>query len=355
MSPSAKVLLISPWNCGFRRLHQKIRRRIDCWCCDGYSKQVRELSCSCDHSNVGPPEYRWLIIYDNAESVDLLLSYWPIASRGQVLITTRNHSFAFHPASGGLEINSWDAETGSKFLLLLLLTDITEQVTADDSKSVLELSNMLSGHALALSHMAGLIHSRAWSIYEFMELFREHPRKMHGVSGNSSIDALWDFTFRSLNTQSFDILRILCFMSPDSIPQVLFEVADRNQLPESLNFCSDPFVFSDTISKLFCLALVKKNKNTRTLSLHRLVQTSFKFFMTPEQRQKSFNNASLLVSLAYPRRDSDSAVLYQKWKRCAMCLPHILSLKNCFLEEKKANPEFRVLQTYVDMNNACQR
>lgn len=266
-------------------------------------------------------ECRWLIIYDNAESVDLLLSYWPIASCGQILITTRNHSFAFHPASGGLEITSWDVETGSKFLLHLLLTDIREQVSADDSKSVLELSNMLSGHALAISHMAGLIHSRAWSIPEFMELYKEHPRKMHGVSGNSSIDALWDFTFRSLDAQSFEILGILCFLSPDSVPQIFFEGADRDQLPKSLDFCSDPFVFSDTIGKLLNLALIKKDKNTRTLSLHRLVQTSFKFFMTPEQKRKSFNNASLLVSLAFPRRDSNSAVLYQKWKRCAMCLP----------------------------------
>ena len=300
-------------------------------------------------------ECRWLAIYDNAESMDLLLSYWPTASRGQVLITTRNHSFAFHPASGGLELTSWDAETGSKFLLHLLLTDITEQVSADETKSALELSDKLSGHALAISHMAGLIHSRAWSIHEFMELYKEHPRRMHGLSGNNSIDALWDFTFRSLDAQSSDILGVLCFLSPDSISQMLFENPGCEQLPEPLQFCADPFAFSDTISKLLTLALIKRDKTTRTLSLHRLVQTSFKFFMTLEQRQTSFNNASCLISLAFPRRDSNSAVLYQKWKRCALCLPHILSLKDCFLEEKAGNPNFRVQQTFVDMNNACQR
>lgn len=33
---------------------------------------------------------RWLIVYDNAEFADLIRDFWPLASRGQALITTRN-------------------------------------------------------------------------------------------------------------------------------------------------------------------------------------------------------------------------------------------------------------------------
>ena len=184
-------------------------------------------------------ECRWLIVYDNVESLDLLLKYWPAASRGQALITTRNHSFAFEPADGGLEIKTWDAETGSRFLLHLLSTDISVQLTDDEAKSAHELSQKLSGHALAISHMAGLIHRRAWSIAEFVEIYNQRPGKMYGISGNSSINALWDVAFKSLDPQSCAILGVLCFVAPDSVPQALFEPESAASLPKSLAFCSD--------------------------------------------------------------------------------------------------------------------
>lgn len=171
--------------------------------------------------------------------MDLLLKYWPAASRGQALITTRNHSFAFEPADGGLEVKTWDAETGSRFLLHLLSTDISAQLTDDEAKSAHELSQKLSGHALAISHMAGLIHRRAWSIAEFVEIYNQRPGKMYGISGNSSINALWDVAFKSLDPQSCAILGVLCFVAPDNIPQALFEPESAASLPKSLAFCSD--------------------------------------------------------------------------------------------------------------------
>jgi NB-ARC domain len=184
-------------------------------------------------------ECRWLIVYDNAEVVDLIRAHWPAASRGQALITTRNHSFAFEPADGGLEIKTWDTETGSRFLLHLLSTDIGTELKVNEATSAQELSKKLSGHALAISHMAGLIHRRAWSISEFMKIYNQHPSEMHGVSGNNSINALWDFAFKSLDPQSHAILGTMCFVAPDGIPQSLFEPECAADLPESLLFCSD--------------------------------------------------------------------------------------------------------------------
>jgi hypothetical protein len=63
----------------------------------------------------------------------------------------------------------------------------------------------------------------------------------------------------------------------------------------------------------------------------------------------------MLVSHAFPRRDSDVAQLYLMWDRCALYLQHVLNLKDCFREEKKSNPTFTALKTYCDLNNACQR
>ncbi|KAI1737183.1 hypothetical protein F4680DRAFT_460693 [Xylaria scruposa] len=298
---------------------------------------------------------RWLIVYDNAEDKDLIRDHWPIANRGQALITSRSNSFAFEPADGGLEITTWDTETGSRFLLHLLSTEIGTELRGDETASAHELSEKLSGHALAISHMAGLIHRRAWSISEFMKIYKQHPGELHGISGNRSINALWDLSFRSLDEHARSILGLLCFLAPDSIPQALFEPLDDSGLPDTLSFFTDTLAFSAAIENLLTLALIKRDKESRTFSLHRLVQMSFKYFLGSAKRQSSFNDATILVSQAFPRRDSNVAQLYLMWDKCSLYLQHVLSLKDCFREEMKTNSNFTVLPTYCDLNNACQR
>lgn len=180
---------------------------------------------------------RWLIVYDNAEDPKLLLPYWPAASHGQALITTRNRSLAFEPAGKGLEISSWDANTGAKFLIHLLSTNVGEEIRSADS--AYELSKKLSGHALAISHMAGLIHRQDLSIEEFMKVYTDN----HGVSDNASINAainaIWELSFRSLDDENSALLGVMCFLEPDKIPQDLFEPANAKGLPGSLSFCND--------------------------------------------------------------------------------------------------------------------
>ena len=135
-------------------------------------------------------------------------------SRGQAVITTRNHSFASKPADGGLEIKTWHAETGSRVLLRLLATDFSVQLTDEEANSAHGLLQKLNGHA-------------------------QRPGKLYGMSGNSLIIALWNFAYESLDPQSCAVLGVLCFVAPDSVPQTLFEPESAARLPNSLAFCSD--------------------------------------------------------------------------------------------------------------------
>jgi hypothetical protein len=176
-------------------------------------------------------------VYDNVEDSNIITSYWPGSSHGKAIITTRNHSLAFEPASIGLEVPSWDAQTGSNFLLFLLKESIGHDLETE-STSALALSERLSGHALALSHMAALIYEGEFSIQEFMKMYLKNPRRAHATN---ALSALWDFSFKSLDQQALNLLGVLCFLMPDGIPQDLFEVSDDKKYPKDLKFCSDEF------------------------------------------------------------------------------------------------------------------
>lgn len=119
--------------------------------------------------------------------------------------------------------------------------------------------------------------------------------------------------------------------------------------------CNHQLRLEEAIEALLVLSLIKKDQETSTFSLNNLDSTSFRKSLTLEQRKNAFNNATALVANAFPQRGSYDATLFAMWKKCAMYLPHVLRLKNCFREEHGADSSFIASPLYCDLNNMCQR
>ena len=182
---------------------------------------------------------QWLLIFDNAEDASLLLPYWPLASRGRILITTRNYGLTFEPAQQGIEVYTFTPLAGSELLFHLLSHDVAQQISSMETQSAYKLSEKLSGHALAISQMAGLIHQRSWSIEDFVAVYEEHPKRLHSTSSfGRSIDTVWQLSFESLGSEASALLGVLSFLVPDGVPQSLFEIQPE-LLPPGLKFCAD--------------------------------------------------------------------------------------------------------------------
>ena len=183
------------------------------------------------------------MIFDNSENVELLLKYWPVSNHGEALITTRNHTLAYEPAEMGYEVLPFDKESGSQFLLHLLSSEVATDISTQEAQSAYDLADRLSGHALAISQMAGLIHRRKWSIEEFLTVYDRNSQKLFGIPGYNSLDAVWKLSFESLDQDCIALLGVVSFISPDSIPQELFD-DDSIRLPDSLRFCKDEFMWA---------------------------------------------------------------------------------------------------------------
>ncbi|KAK1720838.1 Tetratricopeptide-like helical [Colletotrichum lupini] len=296
-------------------------------------------------------ECKWLIVYDNVESFDLLRANWPLpGSQGLALITTRNHSLAFDPASGGLEVPSWNTENSTKFLLHLLSGHISADLLANEAKSAYSLSERLSGHALAISNMSGLIQRRSWSISQLLDNYGSN------LNFKDGLEAVWKVSFQNLKPDSAALLAAFSYCAPDSIPHSLFELEEAEDLPDSLLWFLDVDRFEEAMEELLTLALVKRDRETQTYSIHRLIQTHFLRYMTPEDRQKSFIEASHLMENVFPKRpDGKTATMYNVWEQCQLWVQHVLQLKNCFRLERRRNPGFYACTKTCAMWAQCGR
>ena len=181
------------------------------------------------------------MIFDNVESSALLRVYWPLG-QGHSLVTTRDHALAFEPADSGLEVPTFSNQEGAGFFIHLLSRDIDSSAYNNDWTSATQLSSRLGGHPLAISQMAGLMHRRSWSIPECLEVYEKNMENVTAYrQPPGNLASLWRLPFESLNESASDLLATLCLLDPDAVPEELFVLNDKTNIPESLRFVQDEF------------------------------------------------------------------------------------------------------------------
>jgi hypothetical protein len=112
--------------------------------------------------------------------------------------------------------------------------------------------------------------------------------------------------------------------------------------------------FSAAIKPLIALALIKRNRDSKAYSIHRMVQTQYKYFMKDQERQKAFDDAVALVYKVYPQMDGRGQ-LYDHWAECNYYQQHVVNLADSFKEEHRAWKPFRATWKFCELVNQSQR
>lgn len=229
--------------------------------------------------------------------------------------------------------------------------------------------------------MCGLIHRRSWSISELVEVYDRSTDFKDGL------ETVWQLSFESLQPDSVALLSAFTFCAPDSIPQSLFEFDDQteNMTDDMLWYLdSERYValiypitrsYNPAVSytrwlilrislhtateELLALALIKRDRYERVFSIHRLIATQFRRFLSREARQRAFFEASILMYNVFPKRPKKAgparANLYNVWDTCQLWLQHVLQLKSYFMQERKRNPGFAACRETCETWVQCQR
>ena len=115
---------------------------------------------------------RWLLIFDNVEVWDHEVGYLPqdfYHSRGSIIVTAQISSFATK-VNHNLPLQTFGIENGSNMLLRYL----NRSNTTNDSERFMahEISGVVDGLPLALSHVAGLVAYSECTLSELLEIFK---------------------------------------------------------------------------------------------------------------------------------------------------------------------------------------
>jgi hypothetical protein len=224
----------------------------------------------------------WLLVFDNADDYALIRDYWPTAGHGAVLVATRStpnrqsvnfpNERNFHvetfgdgniPRRNGPDQEAGD-DTGAQFLLHMANR---RHVVDGEVEAARWCAAELGGHALALTHFAGLINRRRCTIQSFADSYQNrYPSTVKAAAWRrrskygSTLDTIWELSFNSLGSDALSMLVVLSLLSGDMITKELFEVSEPNNLPAILSFCDDDL---RCVQSLACLlTFLDKRLNT---------------------------------------------------------------------------------------------
>ena len=274
---------------------------------------------------------RWLLVFDNADDVDLFYGpaviagqqkqiheYIPRCEDGTTIITTRDKRVAYRLTDREDPITVPPMNISDAGALLRSKT-MTDQGHRDDLTRDSELLEILGNLPLAITQAAAFISENNITVAEYLDVFATNQSEAEGLlseemgdhrryseSGNSIMSTL-KLSFDQITKQkplAADLLSFMAFL-------------DRNGIPKSLlkrdNVRTVDFV--SALGALQAFSLIGVEEGGASFEMHRLVQLAMQRWLR-NSRVKWQNEVIKVLSERFPLGD------YSNWKECETLSPH---------------------------------
>ena len=239
----------------------------------------------------------WLLILDNADELALVPEFLPPILGGHLLLTTR--ASALGRLAQRIEVETLPAEQGALLLLrrasLLAHNATFEQAAVKDREMALQIAQEVGGLPLALDQAGAYLEETGCDLSGYLNLYRIHRQDLLQRRGKLPIDhpepvtTTWSLSFQQVeqaNTAAADLLRLCAFLGPDYIPEEFIVKGAPDLGPLLRATATDSLKLNEAIEKLREFSLVRRNPDTKTLSIHRLVQAVLKDSMSTDIQRR---------------------------------------------------------------------
>jgi hypothetical protein len=305
------------------------------------SKRSRDSGTEDTHPSM--EEYaKWLLIFDNADHPEILVEYWPVGGSGSVLVTSRNPLTKSHIyISDDFHLEGLQNTDAAALLRTLTDNNKTADIAASET-----LVQRLGGHPLALTQVAGIISQRDLTIQEFLDLHQWVQISITSSHGDGAMDEyrrilLNVWAFEDLEPATLSLLNLLAQMDPDGISESIFENYTGNS--DLSGYPIDKVSLEASRTKLLRSSFIRRDKDNKRITIHRLVQDATRARMSPETLSSVSSVLTVLLMAAWPTSDVPFGHETAKWKACSKVLPHIHQLRNLHeasrFEKEASRPE----------------
>lgn len=262
-----------------------------------------------------------MLIFDNADDVFIIQEYLSQWGNGSILITTRANAVGSLAAS--LEVETMGLIEGT--LLLLRRAQRSERASDEEINEAGNIVVALDHFPLALDQAGAYIEEAGLSFGGYLEVFQNRRKEVLARRGTQatnypdSVATTWSLSFQKVeqgNPAAAELLRLLAFLAPDTIPEELIRDGADHWNPPLQQAVANPFTFNKMLEDLLKFSLVKRLAEEHMLSIHRLVQAVQMDSMELDARRRWAERVVLAVNEIFPkespltRKDEEQLRLY---------------------------------------------
>ncbi len=229
----------------------------------------------------------WLLICDNVEDLRTLDSVLPMGKEGylgHIVLTTRMQALGTRAKKITLE--TMKVEEGATLVLRRakkLMEDMTLDMAAErDIEKAKDISTEMGGLPLALDQAGAYIEETMCDVGDYLDLYLIRRAELLARRGDEpsghplSVKATFSLAvdrIRQANPAAAELLTFCAHLYPDAIPEDLIMICLPELGPLLAPIAADPLQLRDALRELGKYSLLYRDTETKTLSMHRLVQS----------------------------------------------------------------------------------
>jgi len=314
------------------------RNAVLAWLCEPYKNSMNAAETK--ESDEIPEFANWLLILDNVEDFSLLRDYVPLDGNGSILITSRNPIAQHYLSSNaGIDLEPLDLEEADLFVQCLTYRSITDE----DRKGSSDLTKRLGGLPIAITHVAGIMNSKDLTFAECLKAYEEeavinatNELNLAQTAGyEHKLTTVW--ALENLSGTALRLLQVLSLLDPDIVSETILLHSEGHELCAEFPPLSE---FVDVRTELIKASLVKRNRQEKTLAMHRVVQDVVRAKMSAERLKDIFTLAVTLLGLTWVEdREWAFGFRTSEWRIADSMNPHIMGLQTLY---ERHHPDLEV-------------
>ncbi|KAF2226462.1 hypothetical protein BDZ85DRAFT_50329 [Elsinoe ampelina] len=293
------------------------------------------------HPYASEVQVSWLLVFDNADKLELLFDYLPSRGNGAILVTSRDPDAKniMYFAEAGIDLDPFSDEDGTNLLRKLTECDQTDTELLASRK----MAQSLGCLPLALVQMAGAIKKREISVQESLAIVEKQDKYAKFRTMDNAIQRrrykyslATAFNFDALTHTTSELLKVLAVLHPDRIPERLFTTGDdvnNWQTVDDLAAGDTHDAFETSRVELRECSMIKRDKRDRVVSIHRVTAQEVRAQMSREELNRVLRKAVDLLSAKFLYSELKKKTTAERWAICQVYFPHVDSV-SMLLEEQ---------------------
>jgi tetratricopeptide (TPR) repeat protein/transcriptional regulator with XRE-family HTH domain len=254
---------------------------------------------------------RWLLIMDNANQVEEVSEFFPSTDMGHILLTTRAH--ATGTAAQRIVVEQMTQEEGILFLLrrtkLVKGNTVLEQIPGTIRAQAQAVVDEVDGLPLALDQAGAYIEETDCSLSDYLMFYRIGHQRLLNRRGREStghpesVAATWSLSFGKVeqnNPVAAALLRLCALLHPDAIPETMIAEGATELGPILHTLAGNQFNLNEAISELLRYSLIRRDPESKVLTIHRLIQMVLIDTMDKEEYAEWAKRVVRMVNKVFP-------------------------------------------------------